>query len=233
MLPAWRSFGSYRERSAAPAYDSGFYDVSMTFSRLTTILILGAMIGGAQLRSLRELDRLQRPLSEIPNDLSGWRATADLELDPQALRVLSPSSYLSRVYKNAESELGLFVAYYADQNTAEAMHSPKNCLPGAGWEIWNYGSVEVPTSTGFAVVNNYSISKDQSRMNVLYWYQTRKRLFANEYIGKYYLIRDSLLSNVSSGALVRVVVADHPDQLRSAIQFSAEVIPQIQLSLGR
>jgi len=43
--------------------------------------------------------------------------------------------FLSRVYSlNAQTApIGLFIGYFPTQRTGQSIHSPKHCLPGAGW----------------------------------------------------------------------------------------------------
>ena len=46
------------------------------------------------------------------------------------------SDYVARVY--ARDSVMLFstlVSYYERQSQGKTIHSPRNCLPGAGWEI--------------------------------------------------------------------------------------------------
>ena len=113
------------------------------------------------------------------------------------------------------------------------MHSPKHCLPGAGWEIWNYGTTEIPTNAGSVRVNKYSISDSGERRLVLYWYQSKGRIIASEYMGKLLLARDALLQNSTAGSIVRIVVPDRTGALEDARTFAAELIPQVMECFGR
>ena len=68
-----------------------------------------------------------------------------------------PRPILSRAYGKDSKELDLFIAFYAQQRAGESMHSPKHCLPGAGWEIWQHDSALVLTGGQQYEVNKYSI----------------------------------------------------------------------------
>ena len=90
------------------------------------------------------------------------------------------------------------------------MHSPLNCLPGAGWlpVRQDRTTIQVRTSgtTRDIEVNNFVIEKGLDRQAVLYWYQSHGRVVASEYWGKVYTVLDAMRHNRTDGSLVRVVV---------------------------
>jgi EpsI family protein len=154
-------------------------------------------------------------------------------LEQSTLQRLFLTDFVSRVYSQAGKQLDLFIAYYAEQRSGESMHSPKHCLPGSGWEIWQYGSVDVPIRGGRSVtVNKYSIHKGSEREVVLYWYQSGSRVIASEYLGKFLLMRDAVLDGRTDGSLVRIVLPDRPGAVEQAVAFAAELIPEVQRCYG-
>ena len=49
--------------------------------------------------------------------------------------MLGVDDYLSRAYYRADGAVvGLYMGYYGSQRQGDTIHSPLNCLPGAGWE---------------------------------------------------------------------------------------------------
>src|SRR5690242_8525472 len=77
--------------------------------------------------------RAHAPLSSFPLDLGQWRGQ-NMEIPPEFLTVLGPGEFLSRVYQSPrEPYVDYFLAYFPSQRTGDTIHSPKNCLPGAGW----------------------------------------------------------------------------------------------------
>jgi EpsI family protein len=149
------------------------------------------------------------------------------------MRVLLPTSYLARVYEKNRRQLGLMVAFYAQQRAGESMHSPKACLPGAGWEIWQHGSARIPVNRGSIAVNRYGIQRAGQRMVVFYWYQSRKRIIASEYLGKLLLVRDAVWDGRTGGAIVRITLPDIPSANDEGVEFAAHLIPEVQRCLGR
>jgi hypothetical protein len=66
----------------------------------------------------------------------------------------------------------------------------------------------------------------------LYWYQSKTRIIASEYLGKVLLTRDALLRNSTAGSIVRIIVPDRPGEIDAARDFAAGVIPQVQHCFG-
>ena len=89
------------------------------------------------------------------------------------------------------------------------MHSPLNCLPGAGWQPLekSYLPIQVADASGMPseiTVNRYVIEKGLDQQVVLYWYQSHGRVIANEYRSKIFMVYDAARLNRSDAALVRV-----------------------------
>jgi EpsI family protein len=201
---------------------------------ITLLLLVGAGAGlGFSLR--RNPESLALPLENISGEIAGWRQTDAQPLGPSALKRLLPTDFIARTYQKDNRSLGLFVAYYAQQRAGESMHSPKNCLPGSGWEIWKYDSAMIPDPRGGALVeiNKYSVQNAGKRALVYYWYQSQRRILASEYIGKFMLIRDALLDGRTAGSIVRIVVDDLPDAHQDAVEFASAVVPQVDRCFRR
>ncbi len=197
----------------------------------TTALLAGTLVLSG-LSSRRIPEALATPLERIDRQISGWTAYKNLSLDPGALRSLDATSYLARLYRKEAQDLDLFIAFYAQQRAGESMHSPKHCLPGAGWEIWKHDSARVTVQNRNYVVNKYSIQNSGARMLMFYWYQSKDRIVASEYVGKIMLARDSLLTGHTAGSIVRIMLPDAPGASDEAIRFASLLIPQVQRCFG-
>jgi len=191
-------------------------------------VLLASTVVASKVAERGQADTLVRPLSAMPRQIAEWRAESpDDKLSEGTLRVLIPTDYLSRSYRKGGEQLGLFIAFYAQQRAGENMHSPKHCLPGSGWDVWDYGSIDVPVKGARVTINKYSIQNNGERALVLYWYQSRDRVIASEYVGKVLLVRDALFSGRTSGSIVRIVVPDRPGMLEQAVGFASAVIPEV------
>lgn len=148
----------------------------------------------------------RQQLEQFPKALSSWSLSSEPEIEESVQRVLKADDLLSRVYRREDGRAAeLFMAYYAVQRAGEAMHSPKNCLPGSGWQPVK-NDVVFLNGDSTRPVNRYIIEKNDERALVLYWYRAQGRTIASEYWGKFYLMWDALRTGRRDGAIVRVVV---------------------------
>ena len=197
----------------------------------TAALLTGTILLSG-LTARRVPESLRVPLDEITRQISGWAAVQDLKIEDYVLHALKATAYLSRTYRKGPSELNLFIAFYAQQRAGESMHSPKHCLPGSGWEIWRQDSAQIPVDGKLVQVNQYSIENSGQRMLMFYWYQSKDRIIANEYLGKLLLARDTLLTGHTAGSIVRIILPDTPDFRDEGMGFAANLIPQVQRCFG-
>jgi EpsI family protein len=193
-----------------------------------TVLMLAATLTATKLTAERHPEPLTRPLDMISRSLAGFTAADNPPLDQYTLAALRPTSYLVRTYTKGNLGADLFIAFYAEQRAGESMHSPKHCLPGSGWEIWNYGALDVPVEGRVARINQYSISQAAERREVLYWYQSKSRIIASEYLGKLLLARDTLMQRGTSAAIVRIIVPQAPEAVSEGRALAGALIPQLQ-----
>lgn len=176
----------------------------------------------------------------FPLDLNGWRGRPLPPMDSKVLAVLGVDDYMDRYYvrDDRSAAAGLYVGYYRSQRQGDSIHSPLNCLPGAGWEPLSKGYLSIPVSSvagsSNISVNRYVIQKGLDRQVVLYWYQSHGRVIASEYWSKLFLIRDAVQLNRTDAALVRIIVmippnADGAEALAEsqAVDFAKTIYPQL------
>lgn len=197
-----------------------------------TVVILTTTLAAAAFTGRRRPDFLSLPLETIPTTISGWIQVGSQSLTPSVLSKLLPTAYLSRTYQKGDQQAGLFIAFYAQQRAGENMHSPKNCLPGSGWEIWQQGSAYIPVNGQQVKVNKYRIQNSGQRMLIFYWYQSRHRIIASEYLGKLLLVRDALVNGYTAGSIVRLSLPDLPTSTEQGISFATALIPMVHRCFG-
>jgi EpsI family protein len=153
--------------------------------------------------------------------LGEWTGT-DVGIQQDVLDVLGSGDFLLRVYQSSslrQPYIDLFLAYFPSQRAGDTIHSPKHCLPGAGWQPVESGRVmlSLPGHSPFPA-NRYVIAKGTERQLVLYWYLAHDRAIASEYWAKFYLVTDSIRLKRSDGSLVRVTTPLLPDETPDAAQ---------------
>lgn len=175
---------------------------------ILSILLLGqaAIFYGF---SRGELGPSHRPLDQLPTQLGNWKMVQQGVMEKEILDVLRADDYVTRWYaKNPQTVASLFVAFFKSQRAGQAPHSPKNCLPGAGW-IWTVSDqvpVTIPETNRTILINRYIVQKGDQKSLSLYWYQSRDRVVASEYKAKVYVVADALRYNRTDTAIVRVDV---------------------------
>lgn len=174
---------------------------------LPGLVLLAGCLGllGAQ----RQVDMaLVRPLGEaLPDTLLGLRGT-DRAVSPEERKISGVSQYAFRVFEGDSGavQLSVYVGFYEAQTQGKTIHSPKNCLPGAGWEPVQSGMLWLDAQGYRFPVNRYVLENKGHQALVYYWYQGRGRISASEYLVKWELVRDRALAGRSDEALVRIVV---------------------------
>ncbi len=197
-----------------------------------TTLILAATLLASLAAENRMPHPLARSLDQIPAQIDGWTAVPGRIPDARELELLGATSYLSRDYRRAGQRLNLFISYYAIQRAGESMHTPKNCLPAAGWEILKYDKVDVPFGARPQQVNKFTIQNGDAKQIVLYWYQSKDRVIASEYEGKGFLLWDAMTKGRTDGAVVRIIVPDNAEAANAALGFARAILPEMKLSFG-
>lgn len=146
------------------------------------------------------------PLRELPYALGSWTGT-EQALPERIVQALGVSDHTNRTYISQQYGFAqLYIGYYANQRTGDTIHSPKNCLPGAGWEPVQSGHTKISIPGGHEIiVNEYVIQQGLDKELVFYWYQGRGRVIASEYSGKFWMVADAISRNRTDGALVRLV----------------------------
>jgi len=203
--------------------------LSGTPAKILTVLLIaqGSLFYGL---SRNEPAIVARPLNGIPSELGVWRMVREIPMDQDLKATLRADDYLTRDYVGPDGRVvNLFVAFFKSQRAGQTPHSPKNCLPGAGW-VWSVSDVIPVSIAGRAApieVNRYIVSKGEDKAVVLYWYQSRDRVVASEFRAAAFTAWDALRYNHTDTALVRVVVPIAGNRDQAATGAGVEFIQTI------
>ena len=194
---------------------------------LTTFVYLSFLSGVRRIPISKALD-------SFPYRIGSWRG-ADYSMEAKVVNILGVEDYLMRSYTDPSGgNLQVYVGYYESQSEGDIIHSPRHCLPGAGWQPVYAGKETVELNTGsrdFVEINKYVVQKGMERELVLYWYHSRGRVVASEYADKLYLIWDSIFKKRSDGALIRFSSRINPDESRTQarmLSFIQQFFPVLQ-----
>ena len=173
---------------------------------ITVALLIAATV---LLRAANRRERIppRQPLQAVPMALGQWHGV-EAPLTERIISVAGMDDYLNRFYTNTVGkQIEIYVGYYKSQRAGDLIHSPRNCLPGAGWETVraSRSAIQIPGRYPI-IVNDFLMTKGLQRDLVLYWYEGRGRAIASEYTAKFWMITDALTRNRTDAALVRIVV---------------------------
>jgi EpsI family protein len=196
-------------------------------------------------------------LARFPTAFGPWRLLQADPIDQAVAKELGAERLVSQTYFRTpppqglppmqspaaiEASAGAFanvlVAWFQTQREgARQPHSPKVCLPGAGWTARIADQVAVDTPAGAITVNRYVVEKDRQRAVILYWYQTPRRVIAGEWAAKFWLAADGLRDRRTDTALVRVTASADAggDQAATAVAsgFVRDLYPALREYLPR
>jgi EpsI family protein len=182
------------------------------------------------------------PLNELSQMIDS-RTALDVPLDDETLAILGSGFYLNRIYSvdrndhgltpGQRADISLFIAYLPSQRSGQSIHSPQNCLPGAGWAIESSQVTHFTGGDGKEYqANDNLIANGSSTQEVLYWYQLHGRSIASDYRAKIDTLADSIRKGRTDEALVRIITQVVPGEGRDAarartIGFAQQVVTML------
>ena len=207
------------------------------YVRVVTVVLLLQALAFYAFASRSETVPPVEPLLLFPSVIGEWLIYRDYPIEKEVLEVLKADDTLNRFYVNQTTKemADLYIAYFRTQRYGQAPHSPKNCLPGSGWEPVkeDYLSLSVSGWDTPITVNRYVVQHGDQRSVALYWYQSHNRVIASEYAAKFWAVADSIRYRRSDTALVRVVVPVGPAGIDVAEKTGASFVQAVFPALLR
>jgi exosortase D (VPLPA-CTERM-specific) len=142
----------------------------------------------------------------VAAEFAGWSQKIR-PLDPTVAEVLGADDSIVIDLRSPEGEdFNLYFAYLDAQRDGRSWHSPRQCIPGGGWEIARHDVISTRSGAGKPFrYNRMLIESGDNRQLVYYWYDQRGRKIANEFVMKFWLIIDAVTRKRSDGAMVRLI----------------------------
>jgi len=203
----------------------------MTYTRtVITIVILFIAAGLTHFAAQSERTAPNKPFSEFPLEIDNWKGITS-ELDEKVYNILGVEDYILANYRRPSGEMvNLYVGFYQSQKEGDIIHSPKNCMPGAGWNITETSIETVPLdNSGKSMkVIKLLLQKGPEKQIVLYWFQSRGRIISSEYMEKVWLVIDSITRHRTDGSFVRLitpVVKDETTAVNLLKEFAQKAFP--------
>ncbi|AGA91764.1 eight transmembrane protein EpsH, putative exosortase [Thioflavicoccus mobilis 8321] len=155
----------------------------------------------------------RKGFATLPLEFPGWRVQ-ELPLDVATEQVLGADDYIVLDLVSPEGErFNLYIAYLEAQRDGRSWHSPRQCLPGGGWEFEVQQIIPAgPANPLGHPYNRILMKSGDDRYLVYYWYDQRGRAFADEIWMKIVLIWDVATQQRSDGAMVRLMTPVGPEE---------------------
>ena len=162
----------------------------------------------------------RQQLVDFPLQLGGWTGVTS-PLERQYLDALALDDYVMADYTAADRRpVNVYVAYYLSPKKGRSSHSPKQCIPGGGWEITSFEPTRMDHRSEVRAdqeINRVVVQKDGYKQIVYYWFKQRDRWITSEYLVKFFLFWDSLTRHRADGALVRLSSSVHPGENEASV----------------
>jgi EpsI family protein len=173
-----------------------------------------------------------KPFTTFPKQIGGWRGI-EQRFDEEIYDILGVDDSFLATYRNSNGgQVQLYIGFYQSQREGDLIHSPKNCMPGAGWKIVSSSIEELDVSdTDYNNIETirFKLSNGIHEQAVLYWFQSRGRIISSEYLQKIYLVIDSITRKRTDGSFVRLIApfqnGDEEKTLTSIKAFAKLIFP--------
>src|SRR5579871_2914750 len=117
------------------------FKISQSAARYTLVggvcLILALQAGASRILDISEQQIGTPGLRGMPAAYGPWKLVGEQSLDATTVAYLKPDEYILRDYAapRSASTVNLFVAFFKSLQNNYGPHSPRICLPGAGWLV--------------------------------------------------------------------------------------------------
>ena len=177
------------------------------------------------------------PLDQMAPVIEDWRMISQSKPEQEVQDILRSDDAVTRMFRRGPDNLSLFIAFFKTQRAGVVPHSPRVCLPGAGWTPagHSYVDVQVPGRAEPININRFVVTHGDNKSIVYYWFQSPHHIVASEVTSKIYLVLDSLRYQRSDTSIVRIIVPvdergdAHADAL--GIEFVKKCFPAVSAQL--
>ncbi|MCP4117322.1 MAG: EpsI family protein [Desulfobacteraceae bacterium] len=150
-----------------------------------------------------------RSFDSFPMAIGGWSGIPS-KFDEKIYEILGVDDSILATYQSDGGDtVQLYVGFYQSQKEGDLIHSPKNCMPGSGWNIIETSIETVPVEDSgnrrSIDVIRLKLEKGAQQQVMLYWFQSRGRIIASEYLQKILLVVDSIIRHRTDGSFVRLI----------------------------
>jgi EpsI family protein len=142
--------------------------------------------------------------------------------DQKVYDILGVDDSILANYRSSDGkQINLYIGFYESQRQGDIIHSPRNCMPGSGWNVADVSYEMVADSrseSGEAKVIKLRLVKGAEKQIMLYWFHSRGRIISSEYWQKIYLVLDAFQHNRTDGSFVRLTTTVRDGNEEAAVE---------------
>jgi EpsI family protein len=191
------------------------------------IILIFTFLSITAIRYFRVSVSQNASIENLPLSKGDWIGKND-NMSSEIVELLSPDQLFSASYVNKKgNKVGLFVDYFAPENRAGAIHSPRNCLPGSGWIITGNSSRTIIINSHGINAARFTLTLGVSHYIMDFWYITRSGETANDYMLKIKTVVSSLCLKPVDKAFIRFIAPDDPGSIAALEDFEKLFVEDI------
>ncbi|MDP3024009.1 MAG: EpsI family protein [candidate division Zixibacteria bacterium] len=188
------------------------YWIAVSLLALTTIVV-------NYIRISEVLPPNTANLQIIPLSTKTWQGL-EYHFSDNTYQILRTDASTFRKYVDQQGNIvWLFLAYFKSQKYGSQIHSPKNCLPGSGWNILKKDKYYFKVGLSDSLCSNlFTISDGKESELMFYWFITESGIVTNEFMLKLDLVLNSLRHKPTHAAFVRMTISLQRSDEKTVIQ---------------
>ena len=216
--------------------ESNYSELSLYRTFIVVFLLIGTALYAHLGMEWKDIP-LQKPFNTFPTQIGKWEGV-ETHFNQKVYDILGVDDSLLMDYKSDVSKIpiNLYIGYYKSQRKGDLIHSPQNCMPGAGWNI-TQDTIQSLGLNENLKTTKLLIQKGDQKSITLYWFQTGGQYISNEYMQKLALIWNAFLHRRTDGAFIRLIAPIGEEgevySLNELNQFATDLIPILNTYLPR
>ncbi|HZS66644.1 MAG TPA: exosortase A [Burkholderiales bacterium] len=177
------------------------------------------------------------PVLGVPRDAGGW-TRSDEPLTDWRPHYTGERASRFDVYRKGGREVGVYVAYYRNQQHRAELVTTTNVMIVQKHPVWsNVGEAirEPRLPAGPPTLRETRLRSTTQRLLTWDWYWVSGTHLANPYVAKLYLARDRLLARGDDAAAIVLATPydDRPEAAQATLaDFTATMLPSIEAALA-
>ncbi len=196
------------------------------FAAILTILLLTFAIA-LVIKYYRPSSLGDVNFENFPLTIGQWQGQREVVSQP-VLDLLNPVDIFSATYTNPDGvEVHLLFDFFSSEATFGGPHSPRNCLPGAGWVIQESENNNISVDGRNIPAGRFALQFGVTKRVMDFWYVTNFGETANDYTFKLHLLLSSLAFKPRDVAFVRFIANDDPATQEALEQFQQLAVEEI------